>query len=96
MARPQFTLDEQHVIASCLADNRPFFDFEMRYLVPSYVMAAYGWMTVEMAPLLLALGVIAVGKIWELSRQRKWAPCWKNIIRKYEEALADGQDQSVV
>lgn len=87
MARPQFTPEEQYVIASCLSETRTPLSFDLSYMVPSYLLAAYGWVTGQIEPLVLALCIVALFKIWQWMHGRKYAGCWKSILRKYEEAM---------
>ena len=89
MTKPHFSDEEQYCINWAKTGQGFNIAFDLGYLIPSFVLAGCGIYWSEPFPLFAALGVIAVFKVWEWSYQYKWAPVWKSIIEKYEDAVAE-------
>ena len=92
MTKPRFSVEEQYLIDSVRTGGTSDFSFELGYLIPSFVLAGCGIYWGHPFPVFAALGVIAAFKAWEWSYQRKWAPHWQSIFDKYEEAVAELDD----
>ncbi len=89
MTKPQFSNEEQYLINSLRMGKGGNIAYDLGYLIPSFVLGGCGIYWNHPFPIFAAFGAIAAFKVWEWSQQSKWAPLWKSIIDKYEDALAE-------
>ena len=86
MARPSFTPAEQYLISHVLEGTSGQLGFELSYLLPAAALVLFGFIYSAPPAFAAAFAIVVAFRWWQLASDRRSAPAFREIIRKYEQA----------
>jgi hypothetical protein len=96
--RPNFTPDEQYLLSTVRSSvaARGANAFAWGYLLGSAILAGLGAFTGIVELIYIGSLLLFGFRLYEMYYERQWAPIWRNVIEKYEQAVCAAAEPTSV